>query len=131
KPAPAGHSFTRIIFCSGKLYWELEVERRRLNLDHIGIASLEQLYPFPEKELLSFVRQHSAAKFVWCQEEPANMGAWSFVARLLSEALTEAGAASDLSYVGRPANPSPAMGNSEQHAEDQARLIAEALERDL
>ncbi len=129
EPAPLGHSFTRIIFCSGKLYWELEAERRQHKLDHIGIARLEQLYPFPEKELLSFVRRHSGAKFVWCQEEPANMGAWSFVAPPLSQILTEAGAASDVSYVGRPANPSPAMGNSEQHAAEQARLIAQALAR--
>jgi 2-oxoglutarate dehydrogenase E1 component len=128
-PQPQG-GFSRAVLCSGKVYWELEAERRRRQLDGVGIARIEQLYPFPERELSAFLRRHAEAKVIWCQEEPQNMGVWHFAAPIISGILAKAGGAPLLQYVGRPANPSPAMGNTEQHAADQARIIAEALEMD-
>ncbi len=117
----------RLVLCTGKIFWELEAERRRLALDHVGIARIEQLYPFPDAELAQLLSALPDASIVWCQEEPQNMGAWSFAAPLIEAIGREQQRQSGLSYVGRAANPSPSFGNTEQHNLDQACIIAAAL----
>ena len=126
--APPEARYTRLVVCSGKLYWELEAERLRLGLDHVGLVRIEQLYPFPAAELRAALALAPDAEVIWCQEEPQNMGAWSFVDRRIERVLPEAGSrVTSPRYVGRPANPSPAMGTTARHLADQAALIAQAL----
>jgi 2-oxoglutarate dehydrogenase E1 component len=127
EPPPRPYGFCRIVLCSGKLYWELEPERLRHQLDGVGIARIEQLYPFPERELESFIERHPQAEVLWCQEEPANMGAWFFAAPQLSRILQKAGGRNELRYVGRPASPSPASGSARLHASEQSSIIREGL----
>lgn len=124
----ASENIKRLILCSGKIYWEIEAERLRLNLGDIGIGRLEQLYPFPTDQVCNLLRHHKKAELVWCQEEPANMGAWSFVLPLLNAIVQELGhVGRNVTYIGRPANPSPSFGSTTVHTVHQARIIARAL----
>ncbi|WP_096687321.1 2-oxoglutarate dehydrogenase E1 component [Ichthyobacterium seriolicida] len=72
-------SIDKLVFCSGKLYYELLSERERLNRKDIALVRVEQLYPFPEEEIISLIEKYNAKKVFWVQEEPKNMGAWSHI----------------------------------------------------
>ena len=116
---------TRIVLCSGKLYYDLLVDAERLGDQRPAIVRLEGLHTFPEGLLRSVLARYPAAKaVVWTQEEPRNMGAWSFVAPRLAEVLP-AGAV--LRYVGRPERASPAEGYANAHSAEQSRIVTEAL----
>jgi 2-oxoglutarate dehydrogenase E1 component len=121
---PAG--IERIVLCSGKVAIDLlaaaetHALRRRM-----AIVRVEQVYPFPERELESILASYPwAREMVWLQEEPRNMGAWSFMAPRL-QAL--AGEHLSLRYAGRPERASTAEGQAETHSLEQARLLEEAL----
>jgi len=115
----------RILFCSGKVYYDLLQERRRMVKPDIVILRVEQLYPYPEKRIAHLLEKYRSAKEVfWVQEEPKNMGAWSFIMPLLSEQLLPG---QTLRYVGRPASASPATGYIKKHEQEQAALVREAL----
>ncbi|MDW8466515.1 MAG: multifunctional oxoglutarate decarboxylase/oxoglutarate dehydrogenase thiamine pyrophosphate-binding subunit/dihydrolipoyllysine-residue succinyltransferase subunit [Chloroherpetonaceae bacterium] len=115
----------RLIFCTGKIYYELLQERRRREQRDIAIVRIEQLYPFPEKRLSYLIEKYAAVQdVVWVQEEPKNMGAWSFIAPLLNELLQPH---QKLRYVGRPASASPATGYIKQHEQEQAAIVHQAL----
>ena len=118
----------RIVLCSGKIYYDLLQERRERKIKDILLLRLEQLYPFPSESLAEELAQYSNADIIWCQEEPKNMGAWSFIEPLIEEVLGEikhkAGRAK---YVGRIATASPATGLLSTHLEEQAKLVDEAL----
>ena len=117
------NSITRLLFCSGKLFYELEAYRKEHALSHVSILRLEQLYPFPEELLKTLLEPYSHVKdFLWVQEEPANMGAWSYLRFILEELVGQR-----LSYAGRPASPSPAEGAKALHYAAQKRLIAHAF----
>ncbi|MHB1007425.1 MAG: 2-oxoglutarate dehydrogenase E1 component [Chloroflexota bacterium] len=115
---------TRLVLCSGKVYYDLAASEARRSSAELAVARLEMLYPLPVAELqLLFNSYPRLREVAWVQEEPANMGAWPYLASRLEPLLPEAVA---LTYVGRPRRASPAEGSSEWHAEEQARIVAEA-----
>ncbi len=126
--APAAE-VKRVVICSGKVYYDLLAERRDRGLRDVAIIRLEQIYPFPEKTLAFTLKPYAKAQHVvWCQEEPENMGAWSFVDRRVERVLTALKhKAKRPDYVGRVAAASPATGLAKTHAAEQAALVSEAL----
>ncbi len=118
----------RVVMCSGKVYYDLLQARRDAKLDDVAIVRLEQIYPFPEITLPKVLVAYKNAELIWCQEEPANMGAWSFVDRRIEKVLTTlAGAAKRPVYAGRDDAASPATGLAKVHAQQQAALVRDAL----
>jgi 2-oxoglutarate dehydrogenase E1 component len=112
---------TRLVFCSGKIYYELLEEKEKMDDAHTAIIRIEQPYPFPHRQLQALLgKYHKAADLLWVQEEPVNMGAWPFL-RL------EAGNLS-LRVVARPASGSPATGSSRFHLVQQRKIIEKAFE---
>ena len=121
----------RVVLCSGKVYYDLLAERRELGIDDVAIVRVEQLYPFPVLSLPKVLGQYVNAQVAWCQEEPENMGAWSFVDRRLERVLGGLDiAAKRPVYVGRPEAASPATGLAKTHAAEQAALVRTALTLD-
>jgi 2-oxoglutarate dehydrogenase E1 component len=119
----------RVILCSGKVYYDLLEERRAKQINDVAIVRVEQLYPWPRRGLENQLTRYPNAEIIWCQEEPANMGSWTFVLpRLMNlfDELDHKNARRPL-YVGRPAAASPATGFARKHNEEQARLVDEAL----
>lgn len=116
---------TKVILCSGKVYYDLVEKRDAAKKDHIAILRIEQLYPFPEPELKKQLDLYSHAKeIIWCQEEPKNQGAW-FPSQHHIRACLSFG--QHLHYAGREASASPAVGYVHAHVEQQEALINEAL----
>lgn len=115
----------QVIFCSGKIYYALLQRRHELKKTaDIAIIRLEQYYPFPQKALLRLLAKYfRAERYLWVQEEPENMGAWSFLRPYL-QALTGA----DVTYIGRKAAASPATGFANIYRQEQAAIIAEAMD---
>jgi 2-oxoglutarate dehydrogenase E1 component len=118
----------RVVLCSGKVYFDLLHARRERKIDDIALVRVEQLYPFPAKTLAQDVGRYRNAEFVWCQEEPQNMGAWSFVDRRIELVLQGLGGKAQRSrYVGRAEAAATATGLLKRHNAEQARLVDEAL----
>jgi len=106
----------RVILCSGKVYYDLYEEREKRAIDDVYLLRVEQLYPFPLKSLVKELARFKKAELVWCQEEPKNMGAWSFVEPYLEWVLGQAGGkAKRARYAGRPAAAAPATGLMSKH----------------
>ncbi|HEY6431031.1 MAG TPA: 2-oxoglutarate dehydrogenase E1 component, partial [Acetobacteraceae bacterium] len=125
--APA-ENVHRVVLCSGKVYYDLLAERRERNINDVAILRMEQLYPFPEKTLARLLTPYRNAEIIWCQEEPENMGAWSFVDRRIEKVLKRSdGLPRRPRYVGRAEAASPATGLSRTHAAEQVALVADAL----
>jgi 2-oxoglutarate dehydrogenase E1 component len=123
-PEPAGVS--RILLCSGKIYYELEEERERRGVRDMAIVRVEQLYPFPESQLADVLARYPAtAEVIWVQEEPRNMGAWRHMRECLQPVLDPTGRR--LQYVGRPESASPATGSYKRHLAEQAAVIEAAF----
>ena len=122
----------RVVLCTGKVYYDLYEEREKRGIDDVFFLRLEQMYPFPRKALLHELSRFPQADVVWCQEEPANMGAWTFLDRRLEDVLLELdGACKRPRYVGRREAASPATGNAGRHAREQAALVNDALTLDV
>ena len=118
----------RVVLCSGKVYYDLLQERRDRGIDDVTIIRLEQIYPFPTNALAAEIKPFKNADVVWCQEEPENQGAWTFVDRRIEESLSIAKhKAGRPKYVGRVASASPATGSNSRHHAEQAALVDEAL----
>jgi 2-oxoglutarate dehydrogenase E1 component len=118
----------RVVLCTGKVFYDLLQERRERGIADVAIMRLEQLYPFPDKTLAFALKPYAKAEVVWCQEEPENMGAWTFVDRRIERVLTVLKhKAKRPSYVGRGAAASPATGLAKVHAAEQAALVKQAL----
>jgi len=118
----------RVVVCSGKVYYDLLTERRDKGVKDVAIIRLEQIFPFPEQTLAVALKPYINADVVWCQEEPANMGAWSFVDRQIEQVLMgNGGRATRPSYAGRVAAASPATGLAKVHAAEQMALVRDAL----
>lgn len=119
----------RVILCSGKVYYDLSEKRENHpQKEEIAIIRLEQYYPFPSERLSDVLKPYSNADFVWCQEEPENMGAWMFLDRRLESVLNKIESKrTRFQYVGRRESASPATGNSYRHEAEQQALIMEAL----
>jgi len=123
-----GAKAQRVILCSGKVYYDLLEERTKQNIQDIAIIRLEQYYPFPHAQLVDVLKPYKEAQLIWCQEEPMNMGAWTFLDRLLENVLTELEAKHTRPiYVGRAAAASPATGVLSRHVTEQEQLITQAL----
>jgi 2-oxoglutarate dehydrogenase E1 component len=124
----APEAVRRVVLCSGKVYYDLLASRREAGAKDIAIIRLEQIYPFPLITLPKVLAPYRHAEVVWCQEEPANMGAWSFVDRRIEAVLATLDIrAKRPSYVGREDAASPATGLAKVHVAEQARLVREAL----
>ena len=118
------NTVTRVLLCSGKLGHELIGRRDELGAP-AAVVRIEQLYPWPEEQLLAILDRYPAATEVWwVQEEPANMGAWSFVHARLHRILRDR---ADLRHIARPTSPSPASGSLTVHEREQEQLLAEAF----
>lgn len=118
----------RVILCTGKIYYDLYQARQTKNIQDITLIRIEQLYPFPHEELVQELRRYSQAEIIWCQEEPENMGAWTFIDRRIEKVLREIkGAYLRPHYVGRPESASPATGFYERHEYEQTLFIEQAL----
>jgi 2-oxoglutarate dehydrogenase E1 component len=129
-PSQADRDVTRVVLCSGKVYYDLVQRREELGLGEVvALLRLEQLAPFPDAVLAEeLVRFPKRTGVVWCQEEPRNMGAWSFVAPRIEAVLESVGMRQTRPlYAGRPAAASPATGLHQQHVREQSQLIERAL----
>ena len=116
----------RLVFCSGKVYYDLLEARRKAEIDTVALVRLEQLYPFPYDEMTVAVNNFpNATSIVWCQEEPRNQGAWRSNRHRIERVLPDKVA--DVEFVGRVPSASPASGYMNQHLIEQKRLIDEAL----
>jgi 2-oxoglutarate dehydrogenase E1 component len=115
----------RVVFCSGKVYYDLAEKRDVENIREVAVMRAEQLYPFPESDLRGFVDEFpNATEVVWCQEEPQNQGAWYQIRHHLQACIS---AQHELKYVGRPHSASPAVGYYTRHLEEQQNLVNEAI----
>jgi 2-oxoglutarate dehydrogenase E1 component len=115
----------RVVFCSGKVYYDLAEKRDAENIRSVAVMRAEQLYPFPEDDLRGFVNEFpNATEVVWCQEEPQNQGAWYQIRHHLQACISEQ---HELKYVGRPHSASPAAGYYTAHLEEQQQLVDEAI----
>ena len=118
----------RVVLCSGKVYYDLRNARREAGIDDVAIIRVEQLYPWPRTMISQQLDRYPNAEVIWCQEEPANMGAWTFAQPRLDFIL---GRIDDKGrrpcYVGRPAAASPATGQAGKHQREQENLVNGAL----
>ena len=118
----------RVVLCSGKVYFDILEERDARGLDNIYIMRVEQFYPFPALALVKEMQRFPNADIVWCQEEPRNQGAWSFIEPNFEWVLTQIEARHRRPiYAGRPAAASPATGLASQHKSQQRALVDDAL----
>lgn len=119
---------TRIVLCSGKVYYHLLETRIEREQGNVAIIRLEQLYPFPEEEMEAALRLYSNVKeIVWCQEEPMNQGAWYSSQHHMRRVINEFDPSLYLAYVGREPAAAPAGGYMSTHLEQQQKFVAEAL----
>jgi 2-oxoglutarate dehydrogenase E1 component len=135
--AEKGHSDTtlkkdkdikRVVMCSGKVYYDLLEERDARSIDDVYLLRIEQFYPFPAHSLIKELERFKGAEMVWCQEEPKNQGAWSFIEPNIEWTLTRIKAKHTRpTYAGRAASASPATGLASQHKSQQAALVNAAL----
>ena len=115
---------SRLIFCSGKVYYDLIAHRQEMDIENAAIIRIEQLYPFHREMVEAIISQyHNASSFVWCQEEPLNMGAWSYIFPRLERAV-----GSKIRYAGRGTASSPAAGSKAMHYREQKALLVQAFE---
>ncbi|WP_312797464.1 2-oxoglutarate dehydrogenase E1 component [Tianweitania sp.] len=118
----------RVVLCSGKVYYDLLEEREKRGIDDIYLLRVEQLYPFPAKALINELSRFRNAEMVWCQEEPKNMGAWSFIDPYLEWVLAHIDAKHQrVRYTGRPAAASPATGLMSKHLAQLQAFLEDAL----
>ena len=121
----APENVKRVVFCSGKVYFDLLEQRRKNEQDDVAIVRIEQIYPFPTEDVEAAIAQYTNVEdYVWCQEEPQNQGAW-YSSQHNFRAAIPAGA--DLKYAGRAASASPAVGYMSVHLKQQKALIEDAL----
>ncbi|MCS7206157.1 MAG: 2-oxoglutarate dehydrogenase E1 component [Leptospiraceae bacterium] len=115
---------TKLLFCTGKIYYELREARRKHQKNHIAIVRIEQLYPFPFDQIKQILQKYSNVQtYHWVQEEPRNQGAWIYVENHLGNLCPK-----KLTYIGRVASPSPATGFYKVHVKEQENIIKEAIE---
>ena len=136
--AQKGHSDTklkpdakikRVVICSGKVYYDLLEARDAAGLDDVYLLRVEQYYPFPAMALMKELERFKGADMVWCQEEPKNQGAWSFIEPNIEWVLSRIKAKQTRpTYVGRTSSASPATGLASQHKAQQTALVNEALD---
>jgi len=118
----------KIILCSGKVFYDLQNKKIQDKKEHIAIVRIEQLYPFPYDDLEECLKKYkNVEEIVWCQEEPANQGAWFSHRHRLQRVLDRLDSGKEISMVSRPPAAAPAVGMMKLHLEQQNNLIEEAL----
>jgi len=116
----------RVLFCSGKVFYTLDAARRKQGVEDVALVRVEQLYPFPEKEIRGiFAKYRLASEIAWVQDEPENRGAWRFFDARLRKILPENRV---LSYYGREEAASPATGLYKMHLIEEQEILSHALE---
>ena len=130
--APTDKSVERLILCSGKLYYDLEKAREddfKNRMKDTAIVRLEQLYPLPETQLNQLIQSYPKLKrLIWAQEEPKNMGAWSYIFPQLLDLKEKLGLKGiEIEYVGRSLRASPATGSHKTHAKEQQDILNKSL----
>ena len=126
-PRAAGREqeITKLVLCSGKVYYDIDGHDRREEANNVAIARVELLYPFARDQLRALIERYPNLKqIVWAQEEPKNMGAFSVMARRMPELVPEG---VDFTYVGRPQRSSPSEGYPAAHRSEQERIVLTAL----
>ncbi|MCW8830107.1 MAG: 2-oxoglutarate dehydrogenase E1 component, partial [Gammaproteobacteria bacterium] len=114
-----------VVLCSGKVYYDLLEKRRAEKIENVAIIRVEQLYPFPARELNDLLKCYTKTRrLIWCQEEPKNQGSWDFL-EPRANAMLEGGW--ELHYVGRVSSSAPAVGSAKLHAIQQAELVERAI----
>lgn len=111
----------RVLLCSGKVYYDLLERKEKEEIKDIAIVRLEQLYPLPETQLQEILDRYKKAEFYWVQEEPKNMGAWTYILRWPESCKR-------FNLVSRKASASPATGYHKVHEREQNALVEEALD---
>jgi 2-oxoglutarate dehydrogenase E1 component len=115
----------RVVFCAGKVYYDIVAERAKRAIEDVAVVRIEQLYPFPHEEFQAQIDAYPSAKsVVWAQEEPGNQGAWHRIQHYLARHMRPD---QQLSYAGRASSASPAVGYMQLHAEQQKELVEAAL----
>ena len=118
----------KVIMCSGKIYYDLLEAREKYRNDKITFVRIEQLYPFPVKTLANILKRYSKANFIWCQEEPKNMGAWNTVRNYIDRTLEIVNFGDkSVKYVGRKASSTTATGNLNKHLAQQNEILEKIL----
>jgi 2-oxoglutarate dehydrogenase E1 component len=121
---------TRVLFCSGKVYYDLLAGREERGRNDVAIVRVEQLYPFPQADIEAVLHRYPAtADVYWVQEEPRNMGPWRYMLEHSIPVLTPSRRM--LKYAGRPEYASPAAGTTKRHEQEQAGLVADAFDKQL
>ncbi|MBK9639389.1 MAG: 2-oxoglutarate dehydrogenase E1 component [Bacteroidetes bacterium] len=114
----------RIAFCTGKVYYDLIDRKEKENNTDLAIVRLEQLYPFPKKQVEVILKKYAqATSYLWVQEEPENSGAWSYILRVMRQ--------HNLRYIGREESASPATGSHKQHDKEQKAILDEVFSSQL
>jgi 2-oxoglutarate decarboxylase len=117
---------SRVVFCSGKVYYDLLAAREERQAGHVALARVEQLYPFAADQAAEMLGAYpDTAELLWAQEEPRNMGPWHFIRDQFQGLLKADGR--ELRYVGRPESASPASGSGKRHQQEQAAIIEDTL----
>ncbi len=118
----------KVVMCSGKIYYDLIEARENVKNDKIVFVRIEQLYPFPAKTLAKLLKKYEKAEFIWCQEEPKNMGAWNTVRNYIDRTLEIIYFTKDkVKYVGRKASSSTATGNLNKHLAQQKEILEKVV----
>ncbi len=118
----------KVVMCSGKIYYDLIESREKFKKKDVVFIRLEQLYPFPAKTLANILKRYKKANFIWCQEEPKNMGAWNTVKNYLERTLEMVNLRDiNVKYVGRPASSTTATGNANKHLAQQKEILEKIL----
>jgi 2-oxoglutarate dehydrogenase E1 component len=124
----ADDEIRRVVMCSGKVYYDLYEEREKRGVDDVYLLRLEQLYPVPLKALVQELGRFGNAEFMWCQEEPRNMGAWFFIDPFMDWILNQIQAKHRRPrYAGRPASAATAVGVMSKHLAQLKQFLDEAL----
>ena len=122
-------SITKVVLCSGKVFYDLKDRQNSEQKDNIAIVRIEQLYPFPYDDLEEILMEYKNVKdIVWCQEEPQNQGAWFSHRHRLQRVLDRLGKDKEITLVSRPPAAAPAVGMMKLHLEQQSNLVTEALQ---
>ena len=118
----------KVVMCSGKIYFDLIEAREKVKNDRVVFLRIEQLYPFPVKQLGKQLKRYDNAKFYWCQEEPMNMGAWNTARHYIDRTLEIIRVKGEnVRYVGRNAAASPATGNLNKHLAEQKEILEKVI----
>ena len=118
----------KVVMCSGKIYYDLIEAREKSKKNDVVFIRLEQLYPFPAKTLANLLKRYKKAKFIWCQEEPKNMGAWNAMRNYIDRTLEMINFKDiNVKYVGRKASSSTATGNANKHLAQQKEILEKIL----